>query len=98
MGKHSAAGDATVHPLVAEALGRRSGAPGATHDADAPERGGSTGWPGPPPGSGAPVGWPDDARPERTEEPRESGEADRGALVVPPRRGWRRLFGAPPAA
>ncbi|SDE34361.1 hypothetical protein SAMN05660485_00640 [Blastococcus fimeti] len=102
MGKHSAAADdATVHPLVAEALARRSGAPGAAHDADAPGRGGSTGWPGPPPGGGSPVGWPDEARPERAGEEQESGNgrADRGAGAVDaagtaPRRGWRRLFGA----
>lgn len=101
MGKHSAAADATVHPLVAEALARRSGAPGAAHHADAPGRSGGTGWPAPPPGGGSPVGWPDEARPERTEKPRESGDGrvDHGAVLVdtPPRRGWRRLFGAPAA-
>lgn len=101
MGKHSAATDATVHPLVVEALARRSGAPGAAHDADAPGREGSTGWPAPSPGGGSPVGWPDEARPERAEEPREGGDGrgDHGGVPVetPPRRGWRRLFGAPAA-
>lgn len=106
MGKHSAAADdATVHPLVAEALARRSGSPGAAHDADAPGRGGSTGWPEPPPGGGSPVGWPDEARPDRAGEEQQSGNgrADRDAVPVdaadtPLRRGWRRLFGATPAA
>ncbi|SOC49181.1 hypothetical protein SAMN05660748_1900 [Blastococcus aggregatus] len=105
MGKHSAADDATVHPLVADALARRSGVAGAAHDADAPERGGSTGWPEPPPGGGSPVGWPDDARPDRDgdghPQERTGGGADRSAASVgtaPRRRGWRRLFGVPPAA
>lgn len=103
MGKHSAAADATVHPLVAEALARRAGAPGAAHDADAPGRGGSTGWPEPPPsGGGSPVGWPDEARPDRAGEEQQSGNGrddDLGAVAVgtPARRGWRRLFGAPAA-
>ncbi len=74
----------------------------AADDADAPGRGGSTGWPEPPPGGGSPVGWPDDARPDRDGEPQErtGGGADRSAAsgTAPGRRGWRRLFGVPPAA
>ncbi|MBN1094062.1 hypothetical protein JKP75_16775 [Blastococcus sp. TML/M2B] len=99
MGKHTAGDDATVHPLVADALARRSGAPGTAHGADAPGRGGSTGWPDPPPPGGEPVGWPED--PGGREVPDEGdGGADRDgtALRLPQRRGWRRLFGANPAA
>ncbi|MGY1753015.1 hypothetical protein [Blastococcus sp. SYSU D01042] len=92
MGKHTAAEDATVHPLVADALARRTGAPAAAHAEDATPRSGSTGWPEPPPSGGGAVGWPgelDEVRPS-------DGAAERA--VPEPRRGWRRLFGASPAA
>ena len=102
MGKHTAADDSTVHPLVADALSRRAGAPAGAHGEHS---GSSTGWPEPEREGGGAVGWPDDtvAAPE--------GEAQHGgpgldrapAPVVrtaplAPRRGWRRLFGASPAA
>lgn len=95
MGKHTAADDATVHPLVADALSRRTAAPATAHG----ERsGGSTGWPGPAPGGGGAVGWPDDTRPVPDGEPQEP--ADRAVAPVAPaaRRGWRRLFRARTAA
>ena len=103
MGKHTAADDATVHPLVADALSRRTAAPAATHG----ERSGSsTGWPEPTPGGGGAVGWPDDTRPAPDGEPQAPPDesADRALAPVAPsvpqaaRRGWRRLFGASPAA
>jgi hypothetical protein len=92
VGKHSAGDDATVHPLVADALARRAGVPGAAHDADAPGRGGSTGWPGPEREGGGAVGWPDESRPTRSSTAQSSTAPSRA-----PRRGWRRLFGAPAA-
>lgn len=92
MGKHTAAEDATVHPLVADALARRTGAPPAAHAEEGP-RSGSTGWPEPAPSGGGAVGWPG--------EPAGGPQPDAGAEpsgLVQPRRGWRRLFGASPAA
>jgi hypothetical protein len=100
VGKHTAADDSTVHPLVADALARRTGAPADAHGEHA---GGSTGWPEPAPDGGGAVGWPDDTRPAPDGEPQDP--ADRAAAPVVPsvplasrRRGWRRLFGASPAA
>jgi hypothetical protein len=88
VGKHTAADDSTVHPLVADALSRRAGAPAGEHS-------GGTGWPQPEREGGGAVGWPGDtdaAPHEDAEEP--------VARTAPPasRRGWRRLFGASPAA
>jgi hypothetical protein len=100
VGKHTAADDSAVHPLIADALSRRAGTPAGAHGEHS---GGSTGWPEPErEGEGA-VGWPDDTAPApaRTAQ---RGEADRAlspvARPVPiaARRGWRRLFGASPAA
>ena len=98
MGTHSAADDSTVHPLVAEALSRRVGAPGGSHDA---HTGSSTGWPEPEHEGGGALGWPDDTG----AIPAVGGQETDQELVpvvrtVPDtsRRGWRRLFGASPAA
>jgi hypothetical protein len=100
VGKHSAADDSTVHPLVAEALSRRAGAPAGAHDQ---HTGSSTGWPEPErEGEGA-VGWPDDTV-KMPAVGTQDGEADRPpapvvqAVPLASRRGWRRLFGASPAA
>ena len=101
MGKHTAADDSTVHPLVAEALSRRAAAPAAAHG----EHSGSTGWPQPEPEGGGAVGWPDDTVPAPdpdaqapVPDPAEEARAPVGTSPVASRRGWRRLFGASPAA
>lgn len=100
MGKHSASDDSTVHPLVAEALARRAGSPAGAHDQHTRS---STGWPEPErEGEGA-VGWPDDtvAMPPLDAW---NDDADRApapvvrTVTLSSRRGWRRLFGASPAA
>ena len=100
MGKHSAADDSAVHPLVAEALSRRAGAPAGAHDQ---HTGSSTGWPEPErEGQGA-VGWPDDTV-KMPAVGTQDGEAEGASAPVvrtvplASRRGWRRLFGASPAA
>jgi hypothetical protein len=113
VGRHTAANDATVHPLVAEGLARRTGGSTALHGRDEAGRPGSTGWPEPPgpepkPGDGGGLGWPDDALPDQDAEPHDAdpqdralgGRADRGvtSAIPEPRRGWRRLFGAGSAA
>ncbi len=100
MGKHSAAEDATVHPLVADALARRSGAPAAAHGGDGAAQSGSTGWPEPLPGGSGAVGWPGDLDPDAQGHEATEDAVDRAGAPVPgePRRGWRRLFGASPAA
>jgi hypothetical protein len=92
VGKHTAPDDSTVHPLVADALARRTGAAPTAHGAAAPGRSGSTGWPEPPPSGGGAVGWPGELR-------HEGGAQDAvadpmGAPGADQRRGWRRLFGA----
>ena len=98
MGKHTAADDSTVHPLVAEALSRRAGAPAGAHGEHS---GSSTGWPEPErEGQGA-VGWPDDTVAIPVVDARET--ADRSVAPVRPapvasRRGWRRLLGTRTAA
>jgi len=87
VGKHTAQDDSTVHPLVAEALSRRAGAPAGAHGEH----------------SGSSTGWPDDTVAMPAVDPHD-GEADLALApvvrTVPPasRRGWRRLFGASPAA
>jgi hypothetical protein len=108
VGRHTAANDATVHPLVAEGLARRTGASAAAHGQDEARRSGSTGWPEPPspeptPDDGGGLGWPDDARPDQGADPQDGalvGPADRGVTpaVPEPRRGRRRLLGAGSAA
>lgn len=97
MGKHSAGNDATVHPLVADALARRAGAPAGAHGEHS---GSSTGWPGPPPSGGEPIGWPEDAgtRRDTAVEGEQSRTVAPGPTAGGPRRGWRRLFGATSAA
>ena len=100
MGKHTAADDATVHPLVAAALSRRATAHAGAHGEHS---GSSTGWPEPErEGQGA-VGWPDDTVAIPVVDVPEDESDGAPAPVVrtaPPasRRGWRRLFGASPAA
>lgn len=100
MGKHTSADDSTVHPLVAAALSRRAGAPAGAHGEHS---GSSTGWPEPErEGEGA-VGWPDDtvAMPAVDTQVRLGVRALAPVVRTPPpasRRGWRRLFGASPAA
>jgi hypothetical protein len=100
VGKHSAADDSTVHPLVAEALSRRAGTAGGAHDGHS---GSSTGWPEPEREGGGAVGWPDDTVAMPAVDTQDV-EADLAlapvARSVPlaSRRGWRRLFGASPAA
>jgi hypothetical protein len=100
VGKHSAADDSTVHPLVAAALSRRAASSAGAHGEHS---GSSTGWPEPErEGQGA-VGWPDDTVAIPVVDVPES-EADRapspvvGTTPLASRRGWRRLFGASPAA
>ena len=103
MGKHTAADDSTVHPLVAAALSRRAGAPAGAHGEHS---GGSTGWPEPEREGGGVVGWPGDidAVPEGDAQEDEAGPVERAPSPVvrttrlASRRGWRRLFGASPAA
>jgi hypothetical protein len=98
VGKHTAADDSTVHPLVAEALSRRAGAPAGAHGEHS---GSSTGWPEPErEGQGA-VGWPDDTVAIPVVDAQNT--ADRPLVAVRPapaasRRGWRRLFGTRAAA
>lgn len=95
MGKHSSADDSTVDPLVAAALAQRAPG-GAQHER--PGRDGDVGWPGEP-REGEGLGWP-----AEQEQPPAGGEGaqDRTAEAAPvtagPLRGWRRLFGASPAA
>jgi hypothetical protein len=107
VGKHSGADDSTVDPLVADALARRSGRSGAgQHEGpDRPGREGDVGWPGDPDREGEGLGWPaGSGQPRNTAvevgtpggEP--TGGADEGLALTGPRRGWRRLFGASPAA
>jgi hypothetical protein len=64
VGRHRAARDAEVHPLVAAALARRAasgsaGAPRATDPAQEPGEGG-IGWPAPAKPGGGGLGWPGD--------------------------------------
>jgi len=103
VGKHTAADDSTVDPLVADALSRRAGAPAA---ARGEHSGDGTGWPQPEPEGGGAVGWPDDTGPAPDEDAPEPApgptEQDSAPVVratpLTPRRGWRRLFGARSAA
>lgn len=97
MGRHSAADDAAVDPLVAEALARRAGAPVAGHGE---HRDGSTGWPEPPARGGGAVGWPDDTEQQGGTQEAADGRSD-GEVppeLAAPRRGRWRWFGARPAA
>ena len=100
MGKHTAADDSTVHPLVAAALSRRAGAPAGAHGEHS---GSSTGWPEPERESEGAVGWPDDtvAIPVVDAQHGVGDQALAPVVQTAPltsRRGWRRLFGASPAA
>jgi hypothetical protein len=103
VGKHTAADDSTVHPLVAAALSRRAGAPAGAHGEHS---GGSTGWPEPEREGGGAVGWPGDTDAAPAEDARgdEAGPVEPApspvvrTSPVASRRNWRRLFGASPAA
>ena len=104
MGKHEAADDSTIDPLIAEALTRRAtdtvGAPRHGEQSSAPGEG-EVGWPAEPPVEDGGLGWPQRAqvttRAQESERPTEDaddvtepsrGDAPRSA----PRRGWRRLL------
>ncbi|MGY1721664.1 hypothetical protein [Blastococcus sp. SYSU DS0533] len=95
MGRHEAPEGAAQHPLVAAALAGRpvEAAGGYHHGPRSAAEEGDLGWPGdqPAPGGGG-LGWPGDL----------DDEAAAAQAPVPaeaaPRRGWRRLFGAAPAA
>ncbi|CCG05271.1 hypothetical protein [Blastococcus saxobsidens] len=93
MGRHSAADGESSHPLVAAALAGRAGEGDGAHRGDAREPGeeGEVGWPGPPAREGGGgLGWPGGDQAQEHDQDR--------AAAAPPRRGWRRLFGAAPAA
>jgi hypothetical protein len=65
VGRHRAAHDAEVHPLVAEALARRAAGPARALDPEAldPEKEpgeGGIGWPAPAKPGGGGLGWPGD--------------------------------------
>lgn len=100
MGRHEAAEGASPHPLVAAALaGRASGtAGGHREEPRATAEEGDLGWPGdePAPGSGG-LGWPGSTE-EQAAAPEHAGSGPPATAEAPPRRGWRRLFGAAPAA
>jgi hypothetical protein len=90
MGRHTAADGSSVHPLVVEGLARRHGGMATHSTADAePQKQTEVGWPAPP-NKGRRLGWPGDLSAE--------GEAVPEEPAPPARRGWRRLFGASPAA
>ncbi|MDP5181403.1 hypothetical protein QOZ88_02015 [Blastococcus sp. BMG 814] len=97
MGRHEAPEGASPHPLVAAALAGRpaEAAGGHRHEPRAAAEEGDLGWPGdePAPGGGG-LGWPGDAAAEQQVQ----ATLPPVPAEVPPRRGWRRLFGAAPAA
>ena len=100
MGRHEAAEGASPHPLVAAALaGRPASAGGHRDEPRGTAEEGELGWPGdePAPGSGG-LGWPDSATEEQAASSRTEGAGPAGTSKAAPRRGWRRLFGAAPAA
>jgi len=103
VGRHASIDGAGSHPLVADALGRRTvPAPRGTHRGEAnvtaPQSTSSVGWPAPP-GRGEGLGWPG--------EPDTAPTGDDGSLLAaldaaqdspaevptPRRSGWRRFFG-----
>jgi hypothetical protein len=95
VGRHTAPDDSTVHPLVADALARRTGSAQTAHGDGTPGRTGSTGWPEPPPSGGGAVGWPGELRHEGGAQDAVDGAAGReGTAGADQRRSWRRLFGA----
>ena len=87
VGKHAAPEGSAVHPLVADALARRS-PEGTDAEADPAERSGRVGWPAPPAPGGGGLGWPGE-EPAQDRGPRSGAQAQRG---------WRRLFRLRPAA
>lgn len=107
MGRHSAAEDASVDPVVAAALARRTAASpaglrahgGREQPVEDPHRG-EVGWPAPSRrgDGGGGIGWPgepspEEARPEVRPDPAD-GDGTPGATAdAPRRRGLRRLFG-----
>ncbi|MDK3255707.1 hypothetical protein [Blastococcus capsensis] len=90
MGRHSAADGESSHPLVVAALAGRAGDGDGAHRGDVRAAGeeGEVGWPGPPAREGGGLGWPGGDQTQTQDR----------AAAAPPRRGWRRLFGAAPAA
>src|SRR4051812_105539 len=92
MGRHTAMDGSSMPPLVAEGLARRDDATSSHRTpGERAQQSTEVGWPAPP-HRGHGLGWPGDlsADGEESDEPEEP--APRG------RRGWRRLFGASPAA
>ncbi|MGY1834253.1 hypothetical protein ACI79P_04005 [Blastococcus sp. SYSU DS0510] len=96
MGRHEAAEGASPHPLVAAALAGRpaDAAGGHRHAPPAVAEQGDLGWPGdePAPGGGG-LGWPGDLAADE-----QAAEPPAVTAGTPQKRGWRRLFGAAPAA
>ncbi|MGY2064739.1 hypothetical protein [Blastococcus sp. SYSU DS0619] len=96
MGRHTAADDASPHPLVEAALaGRAAEGPGAHREsAQGAAEEGELGWPGGPTRQGGGgLGWPGDA-----DGAAPAVDPAEGTAEERPRRGWRRLFGAARAA
>jgi hypothetical protein len=99
VGRHTAADDEPMHPVVAAALARRASDPAGIHRGDPSRDEGALGWPGEPAPSGGGLGWPGDLEPERPAA--DTGEYDPEVEDPAPgldetgrRRGWRRLLGA----
>ena len=98
MGRHTAADGASAHPLVAAALAQRPADVTGAHRGEPAPTSSDVGWPAPPqptapePGDGA-VGWPGGSG----QDDQDTAAVD-GREQLPPRRGWRRLFGAGRAA
>jgi len=90
VGRHAAADDAAVHPVVAAALARRAaGLPSGRHGAlRAESTQSNVGWPAKTdegPSTGGSTGWPGGM----------TGPSRQQAAVAPARpRGWRRFFGS----
>jgi hypothetical protein len=101
VGRHAASDGASMHPLVAAALARRSTDAARAHRraGQQPGREGGLGWPGPSPDGGG-LGWPgEDLAPGSgagDTGPEEGAATEEPAL--PAGRRWRRFFGLDPAA
>ena len=94
MGRHTAADGASAHPLVAAALAQREVVRTHRSDGTSPPEGGNVGWPAAPEPGGGSVGWPG----RRGEDERDEAAGRTEQAAPDKRRGWRRLFGAEPAA
>jgi hypothetical protein len=100
VGRHTAADDEPMHPVVAAALARRASDPNGIHRGSPIRDEGGLGWPGEPAPGGGGLGWPGDLVPDHPAAP-DTGEYDDEAEEPAPqldetgrRRGWRRLLGA----